>query len=134
MRSQGHNANSPQKAAQNRGLRDTPRATAALHCMEAWSACCALIEAQPVWRHPWGAKTGVPGQKRRLPTPKKEGFGQTKEKMQLQENLICSSKGHGYSFDWADQDLAPSTFGSFLLNILHSPANNLPSLPSSTKC
>ena len=52
---------------------------AALQRMEGWSACCALIEARPVWRHPWGAKTRLRGKKRSLSTQKRRIWANKRE-------------------------------------------------------
>ena len=43
------------------------------------SACCALIEARPVWRHPWGAKTRLRGKKRSLSTRKRRIWANKRE-------------------------------------------------------
>ena len=56
------------------------------------STCCALIEARPVWRHPWGAKTGVPGQKRSLPTKKRRILGKQKRKCRYKKTSFAPQK------------------------------------------
>ena len=60
---------------------------AALQRMEGWSACCALIEARPVWRHPWGAKTRLRGKKRSLSTRKRRIWANKRENAMLSSLL-----------------------------------------------
>ena len=71
-----------------------PRAhTAALHCIEeARSACCALIEAQPVWRHPRGAKTGGSGAKKEPADQKKKDLGKQKRKCRYKKTSFAPQK------------------------------------------
>ena len=99
MRTQGHNANSPQKAAQNAEQRDTEGAQ---HSSARERMLRADWSPDPRGATPGGQKHDLGAKKGACQYPKK-GFGQTKEKMLWQEGLICSSKGYGLLATWLDR-------------------------------